>query len=340
MDHINNLILNNEDCDKSQKEKVIPPYPPNTSPLLHQVAGHFHGKGKTGLGLLKHDQGPVLKPFQTSSRGENENHFYATVFDDKSHHDEIILSLRRFIPRYFGVEKIEIDRMTVNFIKLEDITTNYEKPCILDIKIGKESYEPGAPSHKVCYEKSKYPLLECIGIRILGMRVYNYKTKTYEFYDKEYGKSLTEDQIMQCLEKYVSSVDNNPDIKTQLIHGFLSQLVDVKDWFSRQNKFRFYASSLLFVYDSHECYSNGTLDIVNRNGDYHSSPQHNLTSYNPNIKSKNIKCDIKMIDFTHVTSMHHDFLDQKNNLQSQFRDDNYLFGLNYLLKIFENLLIL
>ena len=57
------------------------------------------------------------------------------------------------------------------FMKLEDITHKFRKPCIMDIKIGRRVWDDFAEKDKIEREKKKYPPQEIIGFRIIGMRV-------------------------------------------------------------------------------------------------------------------------------------------------------------------------
>ena len=56
-------------------------------------------------------------------------------------------------------------------LKLEDITCGFERPCIIDIKIGKRVWDDHALQDKIDREMKKYPCQEVIGFRIVGMRV-------------------------------------------------------------------------------------------------------------------------------------------------------------------------
>ncbi|KYO29638.1 inositol polyphosphate multikinase [Alligator mississippiensis] len=58
------------------------------------------------------------------------------------------------------------------YLKLEDVTCKFNKPCIMDVKIGQKSYDPYASAEKIHQQVSKYPLMEEIGFLVLGMRTY------------------------------------------------------------------------------------------------------------------------------------------------------------------------
>ena len=60
---------------------------------------------------------------------------------------------------------------TDSYLKLEDVCRRFRNPSILDIKIGRVSYDPAADASKREAEISKYPPLSQIGFQLLGMRV-------------------------------------------------------------------------------------------------------------------------------------------------------------------------
>lgn len=57
------------------------------------------------------------------------------------------------------------------YLKLEDVTRHFVKPCIMDVKLGQRSYDPYASQEKREQQIKKYPLMEEIGFLVLGMRV-------------------------------------------------------------------------------------------------------------------------------------------------------------------------
>ena len=56
-------------------------------------------------------------------------------------------------------------------MRLEDITSQFAKPCVMDLKLGKRVWDDNASQDKIEREKKKYPIQETVGIRIIGMRV-------------------------------------------------------------------------------------------------------------------------------------------------------------------------
>lgn len=57
------------------------------------------------------------------------------------------------------------------YLKLEDVTRRFVKPCIMDVKLGQQSYDPFASQEKREQQIRKYPLMEEMGFLVLGMRV-------------------------------------------------------------------------------------------------------------------------------------------------------------------------
>lgn len=60
----------------------------------------------------------------------------------------------------------------VKCIVMEDLAHTYISPCIMDIKMGKVTYDPNATEAKKHSEAIKYPEQEKLGFRLLGYRVY------------------------------------------------------------------------------------------------------------------------------------------------------------------------
>lgn len=95
---------------------------------------------------------------------------------------------------------------------LQDVTINFSKPCIMDVKMGTQSYEPDAPSDKKNREIEKYPQQEEFGFRVIGMRYYDpsdaegIDQNGYVFVGKQYGRSLsTRDQLRDAFKRFFTS---------------------------------------------------------------------------------------------------------------------------------------
>ncbi|KPP59857.1 hypothetical protein Z043_122186, partial [Scleropages formosus] len=105
-------------------------------PLSHQVAGHKYGINK--------------------------------VYDENCS-DPYLLDLQQYLPKYYGTWTFPGTPNDL-YLKLEDVSRRFNKPCIMDVKIGQRSYDPYASQEKQEQQISKYPLMEEIGFLVLGMR--------------------------------------------------------------------------------------------------------------------------------------------------------------------------
>ncbi|XP_016368776.1 inositol polyphosphate multikinase isoform X3 [Sinocyclocheilus rhinocerous] len=149
-------------------------------PLSHQVAGHKYGVDK--VGILQHPDGTVLKQLQPPPRGPREMQFYSMVYAE-DHCDPCLVDLQAQLPKYYGTWSSP-DAPTDLYLKLEDVTRRFQKPCIMDVKIGQKSYDPFASQEKREQQIRKYPLMEEIGFLVLGMRVYRSSSTTATFFAK------------------------------------------------------------------------------------------------------------------------------------------------------------
>lgn len=104
------------------------------------------------------------------------------------------------------------------------------------------------------------------------------------------------------------------DMTSDILGQLLTNLVDIKQWFTTQRLFRFIASSILIVYET---------NCSRKLGKHQKSHEQSETVENMHQRSPtNLLVDTKIIDTAHV-------------FPSTDIDDNYLFGLENLISIFE-----
>ncbi|XP_051529724.1 inositol polyphosphate multikinase-like isoform X1 [Myxocyprinus asiaticus] len=211
-------------------------------PLSHQVAGHKYGVDK--VGILQHPDGTVLKQLQPPPRGPREMKFYSMVYAEDCC-DSCLINLREHLPKYYGTWSSP-DTPTDLYLKLEDVTRRFQKPCIMDVKIGQKSYDPFALQEKREQQIRKYPLMEEIGFLVLGMRVYKVGSDSFDTYDQHYGRGLVKDTIKEGLSKFFF---NGDILRKDAITASILKVRKILQWFESQSQFNFYASSLLFVYE-------------------------------------------------------------------------------------------
>jgi len=194
----------------------------------HQAAGHG--------GLLK--EGNVI--FKTYTDEE------FMCYEMFKNHPEII----PFLPEYFGRDsrKNPVTNEIDYFIKLEDLTYEMEKPCIMDLKMGKCTFEPTAPTRKKLEQSTidKVSTTETLGIRICGIRCYQPSTDSYVVKDKPWGTNVKAEMMGTELKVFIQ---NGTKMRYEILSEMLPILNQLRDYFLKQTSFRFYGSSILFVYD-------------------------------------------------------------------------------------------
>lgn len=216
--------------------------------MEHQVAGHtFQENNPSELGLLKRNDGTILKPAGKAACGAREIQFYENLKQPEA--PEYLASLRDLVPKYSGAEVLSINGREVTFIRLEDLTDRMLEPCVMDVKIGKRTWDPLATAEKRAAEESKYVACkQNLGFCVPGFQVHSVKTGRVKRYGKEYGKKLTEQTIKEAFRIFLNA-DGGGLCRTLLMQ-FLSGLWAIQSWARSQTNMRVYSSSVLLVYDA------------------------------------------------------------------------------------------
>jgi hypothetical protein len=272
-------------------------------PFDHQIAGHTREK------ISRYVNGYVLKPLNKVDLFEREVATYNYLLNRYSNNCP-------WLARYFGVAKCipnfsvleninayHLSHPTFSIV-LEDLTQDFLRPCLVDFKMGQQTYEPNASCDKKSREERKYPYQSEIGFRITGMKVWNSLSNSYDGFDKHFGRSVTPEQVLTAVAKFFF---DGKSLLVSIIQSTLSQLKKILVWMEQQHEFRFYCSSILIVYD-HSARGKTCMGDSNRD-----------------VK-------VKMIDFAHVVSV--------SSEDPNYRDiDNgYITGLSNLMNFLDELL--
>jgi len=185
---------------------------------------------------------------------------------------KLLRRLYRFIPSYFGMVRHETSEASFEesfdlpclygiqldcYLLLQDVTVNFKKPCVIDLKMGFHTFEPDAPDQKKKRERQKYPQQEKFGFRIVGNRIYcpshrDADENGFVFYSKHVGRSLESYEALK--DAFVTffgleSVDRLLPDRLKTISNILLKLRSLQHWFRDNKKFYFTASSLLIAYE-------------------------------------------------------------------------------------------
>ena len=59
----------------------------------------------------------------------------------------------------------------MNYLKIDNVVGHLKQPCIMDLKIGKKTFDPFAPPDKVQRELIRYKYQAQLGFRITGFKL-------------------------------------------------------------------------------------------------------------------------------------------------------------------------
>jgi len=177
-----------------------------------------------------------------------------TAFYEKIH---LYPTLQSLAPQFFGIKELNDKK----YIVIEDLTHGFKKPCILDVKIGKQSYgEDASEEKKASMEaKDKKSTTWTLGARITAMKVFRHDINDYIKKGKAEGKDVTAENFGSALSEYFH---NGKELRKSLIPKFLEKIYKIKEWAESQSDLRIYSSSILFVYDADEENDNVIIKLI------------------------------------------------------------------------------
>lgn len=185
-----------------------------------------------------------------------------------------------FVPSYYGLISSKSPNHLLakdSYLLLRDTTATFSRPCVIDFKIGRQTYEPNCSLEKRAEETKKYPEQATFGFRITGANIYDPNSPDagedgYVRYSKHFGRTLKnraaiQDALLKLFsqtpggtkeEKKAYGVDRSErsrgrgGVRNRVVTEFRRQLKLLIAWFKSNNMFSFYASSILFVYEGME----------------------------------------------------------------------------------------
>lgn len=137
------------------------------------------------------------------------------------------------------------DTEEMQMVALEDTCNNFSRPCVLDVKMGARQYglHPSDRKRKKKEWKSRNSTSGEYGMRLAGLRRWDDATQNYVSKTKLQCRHFTLTEVKEEIRDFCRDSKG-----LELV--FLRQLKRLREAFQKQTVYRFYTSSLLFVYDA------------------------------------------------------------------------------------------
>lgn len=220
-------------------------------------------------------------------------------------------NLQDYIPCYRGVVEIKngkpatLQRLRTKrkgcYIVLEDVTSTFKKPSIMDLKMGTRQFSDTMPPEKIARKKKRSLMTTSneLGVRVAGIRSYNSTESCGHYHmDKMQGRELTTDSIQSAFRMFF--FDGN-ELHVAAIERILQKLRNIIELIKLCDSVRLYCCSLLLVYESDK------------------------------TAKLNYKTDIRIIDFAEFQTQSGD------GVRYDGPDEGFLRGLESLVRLLGNL---
>lgn len=177
-----------------------------------------------------------------------DNVVYKMIADERGKRECAFLNaaqndsfLADVVPEYLGQESLDGKL----WIVMENICAGFSKPCLMDLKMGTQTWSTNALPEKIASQQAKAArtTTERLGVRITAGAVRHYWGSPLQEVGYKKGQEIaTEPQFQETLYKYLFSKTLRDQCLEEITH-FLA-------WFEVQTQYQFRGCSLLLAYDA------------------------------------------------------------------------------------------
>lgn len=173
-----------------------------------------------------------------NSKNRSNNALHVNPWVVKCHHDHLINL----------AATIEEKNTPQNFLLLENLTSKFRLPCILDLKMGTRQYDDCDTLAKRQSKMVKVVSTTSgkLGVRIGGMQVYQVTTGRFLCRNKFFGRSLTTNGFSNALRHFLH---DGQRLRTELLPPLIRKLEILADKLATLESLRLYTTSLLLLYE-------------------------------------------------------------------------------------------
>jgi len=167
--------------------------------------------------------------------------------------------LEPLTPKFWEIRQMEVNNFQQfkrpnqtegEFIILENLTSSFSHPCVMDVKLGTINYDVADEIEKIRLRKLKLDVTTAAkhGVRLSGLRVYRPRYDSYLTRNtKQFGAYLhTKWQLKRAIKLFLH---DGYRLRTEIIPMFIQRLKKLLAALKSQKTFRFRASSVLFIYE-------------------------------------------------------------------------------------------